>query len=95
MKAKTTTESWGGKLLFVYLPHWKRYRPALLRGTAHLDSVRAEVLEIAADSGIPVIDIHKEFVKHGNPWSLYAGHFNDEGSKVVADAVIRAVRNAE
>ncbi len=95
MKAKTTTESWGGKLLFVYLPRWGRYRPALFRGTAHFDSVRAEVLAIAADSGIPVIDIHEEFVKHGNPRSLYPGHFNEEGYKAMADAVIRALRDAE
>ena len=77
------------------IPRWGRYRPALFRGTAHFDSVRAEVLAIAADSGIPVIDIHEEFVKHGNPRSLYPGHFNEEGYKVVADAVIRALRDAE
>ena len=94
-KAKTTTEGWGGKLLFVYLPHWERYRPTLLGTSSHLDFVREEVLGIAADSGISVLDIHEEFLKHGDPRSLYVGHFNEEGYEVVASAVIRALREAD
>jgi len=94
-KAKSTTESWGGQFHLVYLPHWDRYRGVPWRGSGQFDSVREEILTIAESCDISVVDIFEELAKHPNPSSLYAIHFNEDGYRVVAEAVIRKLRAAE
>ena len=89
--AKGTVESWGGSLYFVYLPPWERYA---LPGLAKKN--RGEVLQMLANLEIPVIDVHTSFQSHGDPLSLFpfrrSGHYNLEGSQVVAVTVTDRLR---
>ena len=92
LRARTRVERWGGRLVFVYLPDWDRYTgnatPAAMK--------RGDVIAIAKDLGIPVIDtVDSAFLAHGNPLSMFPfrrpGHYNAAGHRVVADAVLEAL----
>jgi hypothetical protein len=89
-QAKARVETWGGRLYFVYLPEWLRYaHPSI----ASKD--RAEVLMIVKSLGIPIVDIHPVFQGHGDPLALFpfriSGHYNEEGYRLVAKGVLRAI----
>jgi hypothetical protein len=91
MIAKDTTESWGGKLYFVYLPEWQRYNKPELA-----DPHRDEVLVLVNDLGIPIMDIHKSFVEASDnpliffPYKMF-GHYNEAGYKLVAETIIDSI----
>ena len=96
-EAKATVGSWGGRLYLVYIPERQRYAdPA----TAELDETnRKATLRLAGDLGIPVIDIHSAIQSHEDPLSLYPfrrrGHFNEEGYRLVAESVLKAIEHFE
>jgi hypothetical protein len=92
LETKRTVESWGGRLYVVYLPSERRYAG----GLTHLeeDRVRARVLSLLKTEDIPIIDIHRSFVDTGRPRSLFQGHFNEEGHRRAADAILEALANA-
>lgn len=87
---KQATGSWGGRLYFLYLPTALGItsdRPPSWYAT------REQVLEIAREEGLDVIDAYPEFRAHPDPLALfpYRGnfHYNAEGYRLVAEAVMR------
>ena len=88
-EAKRTVESWGGRMLFVYLPDSTRYF-ASPRDSRIRDHIRQRVLTIVAELGLPVIDVHQTFAAHPDPRSLYVypgAHLNEDGYHLAARAV--------
>lgn len=87
-EARDTVSSWGGRLVFVYLPTWERYRIPEL---ASQD--RDHVLSIARRLNLHVVDIHASFSAHPDPLSLFPfrryAHYNELGHKLVGDEVLR------
>jgi hypothetical protein len=87
LQAKTTAQTWGGSLYFLYFPQWERYAlPNLVKEN------REQVLGIVGNLGIPVIDMHSNFASHGDALSLFpfrrSGHYNTAGNRLVADTVL-------
>jgi lysophospholipase L1-like esterase len=84
--------SWNGQLYFVYLPAWSRYREP---PNVHLNPLREQVVRLARDLDIPVIDVADEFDAHPDPLSLWPfrqfGHYNEDGYKLVAETVLRKI----
>jgi hypothetical protein len=95
-QANTTVSSWGGKLVFVYLPSWARYHRGLNKCEKERDQVMAQVSAL----GIPIIDVHQAFQKHRSPSKLFAqeelgySHYGADGYQLAAQTVIESVRNA-
>ncbi|MBS0169870.1 MAG: hypothetical protein JSR62_05905 [Nitrospira sp.] len=89
-EARDTASSWGGRLVFVYLPTWERYRIPEL---ASQD--RDRVLGIARRLTPHVVDIHSLFSAHPDPLSLFPfrryAHYNEAGHKLVGDEVLRQI----
>jgi hypothetical protein len=88
MQAKSTVESWGGSLYFVYFPQWERYA-----SSKPLKVNRKQVLEIVTGLQIPLIDLHSTLRSHTDPLSLFPfrlfGHYNADGNRLVAEAVLK------
>ncbi len=87
-EAKRTTESWGGKLYFVYLPGPGRYFSP--RQRQQLDAMRERVLPMVREQGIPVVDVVQVFAANGNPQQMFVypgSHYNNRGYRVAATAV--------
>jgi hypothetical protein len=89
-QARATVSGWGGTLYFVYLPSWERY------GDPDRSSVdRDPVLTLVKSLDLPIIDIHLVFQAHPDPVGLYPfrrwGHYNEEGHKVVGEAVLKLI----
>lgn len=89
-EARDTARSWGGQLVFVYLPTWERYRIPEL---ASQD--RDRVLGIARRLTPHVVDIHALFSTHPDPLSLFPfrryAHYNEAGHRLVGDEVLRRI----
>ena len=92
IEANKSVTSWGGKLYFVYLPARTTYTPNAL-----INPYRPKVLQSAMDAGLPIIDIHKTFTARKDPLALFpfrwTDHYNEEGHRLVADEVLRAISN--
>jgi hypothetical protein len=92
VQAKASVDAWGGQIDFIYLPEWARYTSNTSWGKANRD----EVLTIVRDVGIPLVDLDPTFQVHGDPLSLFpfrrAGHYNEVGHRLVAEAVLKAVQ---
>ena len=88
-RAQSVTESWGGRLVLVYLPDRRRY----FQGPADDDLYgRASVLEVVARQGISVVDVHKVFSRESDYERLFAApevdtHYSEYGYAVVARAL--------
>jgi hypothetical protein len=95
-QATTTVTSWGGRLVFVYLPSWTRYHGGLNQCEKERDEVMAQVRAL----NIPIVDIHKAFQKHPSPSKLFAqeelgySHYGADGYRLAAHTVIESVRSA-
>ena len=61
--ARARVESWGGRLIFVYLPDWERYAHYYSRGGAKRDTVLSLVREL----DIPIVDLHPAFQRQPGP----------------------------
>ena len=84
---------------FVYLPEYSRYQINYSNYTYN------QVKQVVDELNIPFIDIHKEvFEKESNPLKLFsfgvygnnvegyrAGHYNVEGYRKAAEAIIRKI----
>ena len=96
-KAKAEVDGWEGKLYFVYLPEYARYK----KSVSHDDFRRkSEVIEVVKGLGIPVVDIHQEvFADHLDPLALFPfrqpGHYNAYGYSEVAKAIVISVNKYE
>jgi hypothetical protein len=92
-EAKRTVESWGGRLVFVYLPSSERYFGRALHGRIR-DHLREQALGAAAELGLPIVDAHPVFEAESDPTALfrYSGsHYNEAGYRAVAEAIERAL----
>jgi len=85
------TESWGGKMYFVYLPE-----NVFFFNRRAADRFRTDVLAGVRERGIPVIDIHEVFAASADPTSYYfmnrSTHYNAEGYAVVAETILKELR---
>ena len=85
--AQRTINSWGGKMVVVYVPQWERYK----YDTADTAFQRQDVLPIFKALNIDVIDLHPVIEAQPDPLSLYRfrlnGHFNEKGYQLVADTI--------
>jgi PAS domain S-box-containing protein len=91
LEAKKSVGEWGGNLYFIYLPAQYRY-DASKQGPLRS---RDAVLQTANKAGLPVIDMHPIFMAQKDPLDLFAlriaGHYNEEGHRLVAEEVLRAI----
>ena len=92
-------DTWGGQLYFVYLPTWVRYadsydKCALNKAASHVTQ-HDQVLSLAENSGLPVIDVTKAFDAHADALSLWPfrgnAHYNEQGYALVAEAVLQSI----
>jgi hypothetical protein len=90
VRMKSRVSSWGGTLVFVYLPSRERYSTST-KPTLSADSQqRTRVLRLVAEEAIPVVDLHPVFQTRGD--SLFEqGTFNEEGHRLIAEHVLAAV----
>ncbi len=91
-QAKTHLNLWGGKLYFVYLPTYARYKRVWLNHDEFLH--RKKILSTVNRLDIPIIDIHEKVLKpHADPLSLFPlrihGHYNPSGYREVANTIIQ------
>ena len=89
-RAQADVESWGGQMVFVYLPTQARYRTRL----GDVFAGRAEILALAEERGIPVVDLHPVFAGTGDPRAFWRGptsHLSPEGYRLVSDSIAAAV----
>ena len=92
----------GGELYFVYLPRWSRYADSNERCGAGNNAANLElhnqVVSMAQDTGLKVIDITKAFDAQADPTSLWwfgvDGHYNEDGYKLIAETVLRELRSS-
>ena len=90
IEAKNTVSSWGGELIFLYLPAYARYENV----SDNPDYLfRETVLEIIASVNLRVIDVHLEvFENHEDPRSLFplglSGHYNAEVYRAIAHLIV-------
>jgi hypothetical protein len=88
--AKNTVSQWGGELYFVYLTEWQRYNKPKLA-----NMYRYKILSTVNDTGIPVIDLHKEFFAYPDPLSLFSfrigPHYNENGYRLAAETILRTL----
>ena len=86
-EAQKSVTSLGGKIVFVYLPTWERYRIPEL---ASKD--RNKVLAMVSDLGMTIVDLHLAMSAHADPLSLFPfrryAHYNEEGHKLVGEEVV-------
>lgn len=87
-EAQATASTWNGRVVFVYLPTWERYR---IPETASQD--RDKVLKIVDQLHLPLIDMHPVFNAQPDPLTFFPfrryAHYNDAGHKLVGEEVIR------
>jgi len=90
-QAHALTQSWGGTLYFVYLPSWRRYR----RHAAATESEHTTILRMIEGLHIRHVDVQPAFDATSDPLSLFPfrrfGHYNEDGNKIVADTILRAL----
>tara|TARA_A100001037_G_scaffold303121_1_gene336322 strand:+ start:1384 stop:2643 length:1260 start_codon:yes stop_codon:yes gene_type:complete len=94
--AKETTEKWGGKFYFVYLPAWERYG---LKDKPDLLHYRKQVLDTAYSLNLPCIDIHNRFKQLKDPTEMFpfqlTGHYTIEGYQIVSETIMNFLSDFE
>lgn len=88
-EANIRTSEWGGKMYFVYLPEYNRYK-----GFRNHEKYgrRKKILDIIKFLKIPIIDIHIEvFNNIEDKLSLfpfrYNGHYNAKGYRLIGETI--------
>lgn len=93
-EAQRTTQGWGGKLFFVYLPAESRFHEEKHR-RVH-DAIRAQVLSILEDLQIPLIDLLPPMSRQPDIAEMYAypgAHYSPAGNRLVAETVLQALHS--
>lgn len=97
LEARRNVESWGGTLYFVYLPNWTRYdpyRPSSSDSRA-AEARREDVLAVARDLQLSIIDLLPAFDAQRDPMSLFPfhapGHYTEDGHRLVAEMVLNGI----
>jgi len=82
-KARQETESWGGKLVFVYLPRWSRYA----YHESHDANLRLQVHAAAGKAGLSVFDFHDTLSAQPDPLVYFPfridGHYTPDGNMLL------------
>ena len=87
--AAARTASWGGRLVFVYLPESDRYFGAARDGRIRAH-IRDRVLSIAAALELPIVDVAEAFGRAPDPRALFVypgSHYNAAGYALAAQTV--------
>jgi hypothetical protein len=88
--ANETAKLHGSRMYFVYIPGWERYGAPL-----RANPFREQVLSIARDLGLPIIDLHAVIQKQPDPLSLHPfriqAHFTPEGHQLVAQTILETI----
>lgn len=98
-EAKRTVESWGGRMVFVYLPSYYRYAEKVnkCKIRSHDESKR-DVMKAVKSLGIPIVDVQENFDSHPDPLSFFSyrtyGHYNSGGYKMVADQLEKHLKGS-
>ena len=88
--ARATVGEWDGRITFVYLPAYERFRVLVGEGVPG----RGEVLAAAAESGFQVVDLTPHFEATGAPRQLWAsprGHLAPAGYQLMVDVILEAI----
>ncbi|MCH7935534.1 MAG: hypothetical protein IH994_00385 [Proteobacteria bacterium] len=95
-RARDLTASWGGKLIFVFLPSWMDF-------ASQVRPRRDRVLTTIRKLGIPIIDFESVMRKSGDSMGLFPmriyGHYTSEGyalltRQILEEAVIPGLRQS-
>ncbi len=94
-KSNQKVTDWGGKMYFLYMPAYGRYKKDYQHNFKISDSKIA--IATAEEFNIPVIDIHKEvFENHPDPLSLFPlrlnAHYTAKGYNLVVEAIIKRLK---
>ena len=92
LKAKETTESWGGNFYFIYLPSWEEYtnnKPFLQN--------KKELINIVKSLDIQVVDFNDVLSNQENPLSYFPfelpNHYTNEGYALLANQINETLKN--
>ncbi|MEQ8667438.1 MAG: hypothetical protein RIC16_17090 [Rhodospirillales bacterium] len=85
-QAEALVSSWGGELVFLYLPSEHRYTNVIANYVA--DSYADRVMNVVSNSGVQrIIDVRAVFADHPDPRSLHDGHYTPTGYRLVAESI--------
>ncbi len=91
VRMRDDVESWGGTLLFAYMPSQRRFGDE-----SAANPHRASILEQIKALGIPVIDLYEPLSAHPDPLSLFPfrveNHLTAEGYALAAQAVRNGIQ---
>jgi len=94
--AKLRIESWGGEMIFVYLPQWSRYKWEF--ETDDATKKRDMVMTIVREVGLTVIDFDKVLRSKEQPLQAFpfgmAGHYNAIGYELLAKQINDELRQS-
>jgi len=97
-EANREAAGWGGQLHLVYLPERRRFdtRTRPVTGENHSPvKVERDVLSIAKELNIPVVNAATAFARDAQPSSLWNArryHYNTKGYALIADLIEQALR---
>ena len=81
----TSLGSWGGQLIFVYLPAWQRYSHGQIRRHHPQYQLLREGVQRL---GVPILDIAETFAEQEDPLVLFPArmnlHYNEDGYHLIA-----------
>lgn len=85
-------KSWGGNLIFVYLPQYERFDDIQSNHTEN----RSDILEIVGNLNIECLDMSEKFDLHKDPLSFFPfrkiGHYNERGYSEVGNAILEKLK---
>ena len=101
VEAKRFVNSWGGEVVFVYLPGVARFSGQPLNKYARQ---RDAVLRTVSSHNIPVVDVQALFESQDDPLGLFTSrarfrsyysdwHYSEKGYRLVAEAVMKRLEN--
>jgi len=89
VRAQEIASTWGGRLVFVYLPDQQRY--VTLFGRQDAEAYAEPVRAMLRARHIPLIDIADTFAHRPDPGALFHGHYTEEGYRLVGDTIADAL----
>ncbi len=93
-RADTTVRSWGGRLVFVYVPTLQGFSRPLDRQRPEV-AARDDVLSVVRAAGLAVIDLKPALAALGDPLGFYVfegGHMTPRGYAAAARIVLDSLR---
>jgi hypothetical protein len=97
--AKRLSASWGGQLIFVFLPDFFRYQPVSIIKKLNSEGSKRQILGVARQLGLPVIDIDDVFQAQEDPVAFFPlrmmGHYTPQGYALIASILRQAVARPE